>query len=208
MNDVEEFLARVGVIRIVEQRFRVALDRGQRRAQFVRHVGDEIAPHLIGFPQLGDVVQHQHGAATGGGHRRDARDQRAGRVARHRQLEAFGFLALQRAADVVDDAGMANRFDVGVIDRSGLELQDPARGVVDELQAAMFVHDQHALDHAGEDRLHPRAVALQRCRRGGRFRESPGPARAPPARDRRRRNRATGARDRRGCSASPPTASS
>ena len=44
VNDVEKLLARLGVVGIVEQRFRVALDRGQRRAQFVRDVGDEIAP--------------------------------------------------------------------------------------------------------------------------------------------------------------------
>ena len=101
----------VRVVGLVDERFGVALDRGQRRAQLVRHVGDEIAADLIGAPQIGDVVQHQHGAAAGGDDRRDARDQRAADVARDRQLEAFGLLAGQHARDLIDDAGMADRFD-------------------------------------------------------------------------------------------------
>ena len=44
------------------QRLDVAADGGQRRAQLVRDVGDEVAADLIGAPQVGDVVQHEHGA--------------------------------------------------------------------------------------------------------------------------------------------------
>ena len=83
------------------------------------------------------------------------------RVARDRQLEALGFFAGQRAADVFDDAGVADRLDVGVIDRALFELEDAARGVVDQLQPALFVDHQHAFDHAREDRFHPRAIARQ-----------------------------------------------
>ena len=46
----------------LRQRLDVAADRGQRRAQLVRDVGDEVAADLIGAPQVGDVVQHEHGA--------------------------------------------------------------------------------------------------------------------------------------------------
>ena len=46
----------------VGERLDVAADRGQRRAQLVRDVGDEVAADLIGAPQLGDVVQHQDDA--------------------------------------------------------------------------------------------------------------------------------------------------
>ena len=46
----------------VRQRLDVAADRGQRRAQLVRDVGDEVAPDLVGPPQLGDVVQHEDDA--------------------------------------------------------------------------------------------------------------------------------------------------
>ena len=56
MDDVEEFLSRVSIVRIVKQRFGVSLDGCERRAQLVRNVGDEVAAHLVGFAQLGDVV--------------------------------------------------------------------------------------------------------------------------------------------------------
>ena len=70
------------VIGFVHERFGVALDCGQRRTQLVRHVGDEVAADLIGAPQVGDVVQHEHGAAPCGDDRSDARDERPADVAR------------------------------------------------------------------------------------------------------------------------------
>ena len=82
---------------LVEQRLDVAADRRQRRAQLVRDVGDEVAPDLIGAPQIGDVVQHQHRAAAAARrHRRGARHERPARVARQRQLAAVD--AARRAA--------------------------------------------------------------------------------------------------------------
>ena len=88
MNDLEEPLSRLGVFGLVDQRFGVALDRGQRRAQLVRDVGDEIAADLIRLAQVGDVVHHEHRAAAGRHDRRDAGDERARGVARHRQFQA------------------------------------------------------------------------------------------------------------------------
>src|SRR4029453_18971046 len=41
----------------VEQRFNVAAQDRQRRAQFVRNVRHEIPPHLIHLFELGDVVK-------------------------------------------------------------------------------------------------------------------------------------------------------
>ena len=57
-DDLEEAprLRRVGAA--VEQRLDVAAHRGQRRAQLVRDVGDEVAADAIGAAQIGDVVQH------------------------------------------------------------------------------------------------------------------------------------------------------
>ena len=127
----------------------------------MRHVGDEIAAHLIGLAQLGDVVQHQHRTAAGGGDRGDARHQRPRGVAGHRQLQALGVFAEQRAADVLDNARMADRLDVRMIDRSLLELEQAARRVVHQLQSTLLVHHQHAFDHAGEDCLHAGPIALE-----------------------------------------------
>ena len=65
-DDLEERAARPAAsvpCRPVEQRLDVAADGGQRRAQLVRDVGDEVAADPIGAAQVGDVVQDEHGAA-------------------------------------------------------------------------------------------------------------------------------------------------
>ena len=49
---------------LVAERLDVAADGGERRPQFVRHVGDEVAAHLVGATQVGDVVQDEHRAAA------------------------------------------------------------------------------------------------------------------------------------------------
>ena len=41
-----------------EQRFRETLNRGERRLEFVRDVGDKILPHALQSAQFGDVVKH------------------------------------------------------------------------------------------------------------------------------------------------------
>ena len=61
-DDLEEPAALVLVGVALRQRFDVAANRGQRRAQLVRDVGDEVAADLIGAPQVGDVVQHEDDA--------------------------------------------------------------------------------------------------------------------------------------------------
>ena len=41
---------------------------GERRAQLVARVGDEVGAHLFGATPLGQVVErHQHGGTVGGG---------------------------------------------------------------------------------------------------------------------------------------------
>ena len=122
MDDLEEVLPRLRVLGIVEQRFGVALDRGERRAQLVRDVGDEVAADLVGAAQVGDVVQDQHGAAAGGDHRCHARDEGAGDLARHRQLEPFRRWR-RRATRVicVDDVRVADGLDIRAVDRLVVE---------------------------------------------------------------------------------------
>ena len=88
-----------GSARVVEQRFDIAADRRQRRAQLVRHVGDEIAAYLIRPLEVGDVVQDENRAAAAGRRdRRRARDEHAGTVAAERQL--VGLDAAPRRAAV------------------------------------------------------------------------------------------------------------
>ena len=90
IDHLEEFLPLLRLDRIFHQRFDVSADRGQRRAQLVRDVRDEVAPHAIDPPQIADVVQHEHGAAAvgAGGRRLRAEDPRAAGRAAHRHRAA------------------------------------------------------------------------------------------------------------------------
>ena len=161
MDDLEEPVPRLVVFGIVQQRFGVALDGGERRAQLVRDVGHEVAANLVGALEVGDVVHHEHRAAPRRFHGRHAGHQRAGGVAREGQLQAVGLLAGQRAADVFHDARVADGLHVGMVERALLELEDAPGGVVHQLQASLLVDHEHAFHHAGEDGLHPGAVARQ-----------------------------------------------
>ena len=98
-DDLEEPAPRPRAGVAFGQRFDVAADRGQRRPQLVRHVGDEVAADLIGAPQLGDVVQHEHDAVRrGAGRRRGRRHDGARRIARRRQLHRVRARARTSAA--------------------------------------------------------------------------------------------------------------
>ena len=162
-DDVEE-AARLGVGRHeIEQRLDVAPDRGERRAQLVRDVGDEVAADPIGAAQAGDVVEDQHDALRAfardtGGLRHDHLD----RILGDRQLLGVGRLTAQGAADLRLDVRMADELDIAVPHRIAAHPQRPACRLVGELDDALLVHHQHAFDHPGQDGFHARAIAGQR----------------------------------------------
>ena len=82
-DDFQEPPALVGARAAVGERFDVAANRRQRRAELVRDVGHEVAPDLIGAAQVGDVEQHEDHAVHAGACRwRGARENRARRIAR------------------------------------------------------------------------------------------------------------------------------
>ena len=62
---VEEPPRGLGVGRVAQQRLGVARDRRERRLELVRHVGDEVPADRLEPADLGEVVQHEHGAAGG-----------------------------------------------------------------------------------------------------------------------------------------------
>ena len=65
-NDLQKFASAVieQTVRF-EQRFSVAADRGQGRAQFVGDIGDKIAPRFFHALNFRDVMQHADHAAIG-----------------------------------------------------------------------------------------------------------------------------------------------
>ncbi len=117
---------------------------------------------LIGTPQVGDVVQDEHRAATAAARdRRGTRDERAAGVARQRELAAVGFLAAQCGAKLLRDVGMSNDFHVGPSDGRRVHAQHPLRRAVGDLDASVDVQHEHAFDHPRQDRIEPRAIARQ-----------------------------------------------
>jgi hypothetical protein len=62
-NDSQEAL---GIDRVffgaIEQRLHEAFDRSDGRLELMRHVGDKISADHFQFAEIGDVVEHDHGA--------------------------------------------------------------------------------------------------------------------------------------------------
>ena len=109
----QETLPGLGVVGVVEQGLGVALDGGERRAQLVRDVGDEVAADLVGALEIGDVVEHQD--RRRGRWRRPAPAGRPGRAALSRvtaSSKASGRAAGQHLAELLGDARVADRLDV------------------------------------------------------------------------------------------------
>ena len=63
-DDLKKIAGVIVVRRTVEQSLGVTLNGSQRRAQFVRDVGDKVATRLLHSLGFGKVAQHRHGAAA------------------------------------------------------------------------------------------------------------------------------------------------
>ena len=67
----------------------------------------------------------------------------------------------QRRAELRGDVGLADDLEVVPAFGGVLQPQHPPRGGVDELHPPLVVDDQHAFDHAAEDRFHARAIGVE-----------------------------------------------
>jgi hypothetical protein len=140
----------------------IATDGGQRRPQFMRHVGDEITSDLIGAFEVGNVVQHEHGAVRAAwGRRSGARHQCPRLVARRRQLHEVAGLSGQGGADQVGNGGVTDDLDIVTADRQIVEPQQLSCGLIGELHPSTRIEHNHAFQHAGEDGLHARPIARE-----------------------------------------------
>jgi hypothetical protein len=161
-DDVQKALTFRGGKRVIAQRLCVAADRGQRRPQFVRDVGDEITPDLVSLTQSRDVVEDQHRAAIRERHRACS----DGRPARQDQLRRLAVAAGHGGIEVGDDIRMSD--DVQVPrrpdadgPRTCADAEHLARRIVHKLQAAVAAHHDYAFHHAGENGLGPGARVLE-----------------------------------------------
>ena len=106
LHDTKEFFARDRIVlRRALQGFDEAEQRGQRRAQFVAGIGDEVGAHFLDPAQRRQIVEGHHqniGVIAGETHRRDKSLEPA--VERHtlEEFDTLGFAGLAGAPDRVD----------------------------------------------------------------------------------------------------------
>ena len=153
------------------------------------HVGDEVAPHLVGPLQIRDVVQHQHRAPTRGvACGRRACDEHAG-IDAEGELDAGRLFTREGAGDLRHDVGMADRLGVAAADAALVDAEHPPSGLVHEPHPAPVVEHEDAFDHACENGFHPRAVAGQLAEPRAELVHRPCPGTGPRGRARPRRTR-------------------
>ena len=86
--------------------------------------------------------------------RRRAGDDRAGWIARRRELQRLRRPIEQRRGHQLRDRRMPNRFDVRPANPHPVQLQHPLCGVVGELKSSLAIHHDDPFDHTGQDGLH------------------------------------------------------
>ena len=154
----------------LRMRLEKARQHGQRRADLVRDVGDEVAPHRVGALALGHVLrEHQLGAVAVAADRTAAMPGPRGSAHRDRLVEAAGLQVgdERRRADQVGDALAP------VALRVEAEVVGGAR--VAPLDLVARVEQQHAVRR----RLHRRrGTASGACARARRSRSSVAQARS------------------------------
>src|SRR5262245_59265639 len=139
------------VQRAREQRLDEALDRGQRGLQLVRDVGDEVAPDALQAPQLRDVVQHDDEAALAAALEGAGVDLEDALLPAPEEVDLERLLAARRARAPEQVLELLDRREVPQAPAHGGgrdDLEQRARGLVDEGHAVLLVHRHDALDHA------------------------------------------------------------
>ncbi|MGY3405088.1 hypothetical protein ACVWZV_001201 [Bradyrhizobium sp. GM5.1] len=169
------------VLGLALERVDEAGQRGQRRAQLVAGIGDEIGPHFLDPAQRRLVVKgHQHafvGAAKGGRHRhrRDGQlhpaiDRDMVEIGRAPRLGGRDRLAQRR-----DDLGRAQR-ELGELIPAQCRRELGGCGVeMDDAAGAVEQHRGigHAGDHCGDRRALDRVDAAGLFARGGGIVQAP-----------------------------------
>ena len=166
LDDFEEAVGDLGIIaRAVEQRFHVALDERERRAQFVADVGDEFLARALQLLEPRQIVEDQNGAfALAGGVGDDGGVDLQPALVQFRQLELvienlpFGLDALDEFVKFVQ----AQRFHDGFAAQLGLDAEQVFEGAVGEVNFPVAIQQQQAFEHGIEQNLLLR-LGVDRC---------------------------------------------
>jgi hypothetical protein len=133
---------RRGIRQCVLRRLDETQGHRQRCLQFVRDIGNEVAPHGGQLLQLGHVAHQQQGAP--GGERRGLQLQDAPRIALGLELQRHA--AMVGTVEVGQELGFAQQMgDAAAGIHRGLEPEADFRLQVHPLDGAVAVEDQHAV---------------------------------------------------------------
>ena len=157
------------VERAVEQGFDETLDRGDRRFQFMRDIGDEIAAEAFEQVKLGHVAQHDDGADAAAPHvaqGRAADVQNLFAVAMQHQVVLDRLGAEQRAAGETAQIGIADHLlQTAAAEVDRLAADQFGRGPIQADHALVGIDGQHPFGHAGEHGFLLVTLAADRMRR-------------------------------------------
>ena len=149
----------------VQERLHKALDRRDRRLEFVRHVGHKIPADVFQPLQVGDVVEHDDRAPFAG----DIAERRATDADRAVAGAAQDDVILHRLATVdgqegePPQVGVAHHFLQRLEEHAvDIEAEQIGRTLIDAHDPLPRVDREHALDHAAEHRLLLRALPADR----------------------------------------------
>ena len=145
----------------VDEHLDIGLDAGQRRAQLVRDVGDEVVLHLRHFLLLGHVVQHAHHAGRLFIARIHIRQSHLECPLASRPFDAklhdppAGFrVALAHFLDQRNHLGIVDHLRDGEAGGGvDVEVEGSGRGVVGQHELVKSIGDQHGIADAVDDRL-------------------------------------------------------
>ena len=171
-HDRQEALARAGIaLGAALQRLDEAAQRGQRRAELVAGIGDEIGAHLVDALDLGQVAQQHQDAAAPLAAARQRRDRRRHAPADRNALgvgDRDGAPALGRGRHRVEEFRRSDhRGNVAPFAQRG---EQAARRRIAEQHMARRVEHDHRVRQGLGHRVHGRG----RARRGRRALERPG----------------------------------
>ena len=167
LHDGEEAGPRGRVLaRRAEQRVDEARERGERRAQLVARIGDEVRAHLFGAVQRREIVERQQHQRPRGADRMDVHLEPAVDRNALRELDAARAAGGRDLAHRLDDFRNAQRQRGRRAARE--RRRDQARGVVERHHPALAVEHDRGVGHAGNQGVE-QAVAGIRIGRGRRI---------------------------------------
>ena len=157
LDDFQETLGDFGIVaRAVEERFNVAFDERERRAEFMADVGDEVFARAFELLEPREIVEDEDRAfAFAGGIGDDGGVDPQPAPAQFRQLQ-FVVKNLSLGLDAVNEISklmQSQGFHDGLAAQLGLDAEKIFEGAVGEINPAFAVEQQQSFQHGIEQHL-------------------------------------------------------